>query len=1101
MAIHLKPLKRKRAISAWSDRDIDAGAEWEQEIDDNLEGADIILLLVSPGFLASDYITSFELIRAMEKHNAGEARVIPIVIKPVEWADEPVAKLQLLPRGGKPVSEWTQRDKAWKSVIKAIKSVHAETQVSRHALSSKTAAKNGILQFSQVIPLPVTHPVGRKKEIRHVVKALKEYVSVAITGIAGVGKTTVLVFAVREMTKLEPSLYSHICYHRIVEQGSEEQRLDHLIRHLINCFGIRIVVKTEDISVRINEVRKFLANHRVLLALDNADEHKSRAVVEKVSREFPNLIIAVTSRHSVWSQFEKTVVGGLSDEEGIRLFETTFERTVDKKQLTTLCRKVKGHPMMITHLALEARELGIPPGELLSRYRTRAFNIGRDLEMRINTFFERFPDKFDKVLDIIGLMATDTLEIKLLSDVLAISREDLGLMADQGIIFIHPNRKHFTVHELIRTWCRNRLENRREQVDNLIPGLMAFYLDFFKTFRKGGALELSDFDYEWPNVLALMDRVLMFENAIDPVWVFKLANEAIGDHYDDPNGYIPRSQKMYDLLDDPPSGTRAEAFLDRCEQVDSLLSASIEKNLGHFYYWRGKFEQAEYLFHRARDRYRNKACIEGEAVTTWLLGYLAEDRSYYAKGQDLYEQGASLAQNVQPANVELRAIGHHLIGCNLYHQGRFTEAVTEFLRAKELNGRVKSPHLSTRIERRLACVALRLKRLDEAEAILRRVDSNLSKLKRPRDSARIARQFGLLYLERNELEKAEKKLQAALKGFKELGASRGIGYTTHGLAILRRKQKRLQEARELCEQSLQIARNEKSLYGEAAAYEELYNIMEAKGASPQEANRQLRCAYNIYSVIGNMRAREVSMTLEKNNARNTPLPGNMKGIVFDLMDTLAYLKPGIYKETQQECAQCLGVSFDRFKWAWDNSRRDAQSGIFKTTEDRMHWVANELKIDISDELNIEMAKKIAAMWKNEVKLFKETVSLLKNLKKRGFRLAVASNGPVAMKCLKESLNIQQYLDVFHLSCEVGIPKPGKEIYLRTLEALGVKAEQCVFIGDGNDNELDGAGEVGMFAIKINRIRPGYANVKNESLHWDLEVDDLDELKKLLYSDT
>ena len=166
------------------------------------------------------------------------------------------------------------------------------------------------------------------------------------------------------------------------------------------------------------------------------------------------------------------------------------------------------------------------------------------------------------------------------------------------------------------------------------------------------------------------------------------------------------------------------------------------------------------------------------------------------------------------------------------------------------------------------------------------------------------------------------------------------------------------------------------------------------------------------------------MTLEKNNARNTPLPGNMKGIVFDLMDTLAYLKPGIYKDTQQECAQCLGVSFDRFKWAWDNSRRDAQSGIFKTTEDRMHWVANELKINISDELSIEMAKKIAAMWKNEVKLFKETVSLLKSLKKRGFRLAVASNGPVAMKCLKESLNIQQYLDVFHLSCEVGIPLLG-----------------------------------------------------------------------------
>ena len=70
---HLSMLKRQGIISEWHDRAIDAGADWSKEIDTHLESAKIILLLISPDFLASDYCYNIEMKRAMERHDRGEA--------------------------------------------------------------------------------------------------------------------------------------------------------------------------------------------------------------------------------------------------------------------------------------------------------------------------------------------------------------------------------------------------------------------------------------------------------------------------------------------------------------------------------------------------------------------------------------------------------------------------------------------------------------------------------------------------------------------------------------------------------------------------------------------------------------------------------------------------------------------------------------------------------------------------------------------------------------------------------------------------------------------------------------------------------------------
>jgi len=120
---HLSLLRRKNVISAWHDRDIDAGDEWATQISENLEKANIILLLVSTSFLASNYCWSIEMERAMARHAAGEARVIPIILKPCDWSDAPFAKLQALPKDAKPIASWSSPDEAYLNVVQGIRKV------------------------------------------------------------------------------------------------------------------------------------------------------------------------------------------------------------------------------------------------------------------------------------------------------------------------------------------------------------------------------------------------------------------------------------------------------------------------------------------------------------------------------------------------------------------------------------------------------------------------------------------------------------------------------------------------------------------------------------------------------------------------------------------------------------------------------------------------------------------------------------------------------------------------------------------------------------------------------------------------------------------
>lgn len=136
LEIHLAALKRQSVIETWHDRRIGAGDEVDHVISEYLEAADIIMLLVSPYFIASDYCYDVEMKRALERHSAGEARVIPVILHPCDWQSLPFGKLLATPTDGKPISKFPNQHDAFLEVTKAIRKA-AEAMNAKSALGSQ----------------------------------------------------------------------------------------------------------------------------------------------------------------------------------------------------------------------------------------------------------------------------------------------------------------------------------------------------------------------------------------------------------------------------------------------------------------------------------------------------------------------------------------------------------------------------------------------------------------------------------------------------------------------------------------------------------------------------------------------------------------------------------------------------------------------------------------------------------------------------------------------------------------------------------------------------------------------------------------------------
>jgi len=187
LEIHLAALKHQGLIETWHDRKIPSGSNFDEYISGYLEESDIILFIVTPHFIASDYCYKEEMIRALEMQNNGKAHVIPIIIDSCDWQNTLLGKLKAVPKDGKPVSKYPNRNDALlevsnaiREIVNKIKKPQSITQEKKYNFSVKNSNKNNLnfnsVQFRKKKKGPEELPVKKEpsKEMPQKEKVKKE---------------------------------------------------------------------------------------------------------------------------------------------------------------------------------------------------------------------------------------------------------------------------------------------------------------------------------------------------------------------------------------------------------------------------------------------------------------------------------------------------------------------------------------------------------------------------------------------------------------------------------------------------------------------------------------------------------------------------------------------------------------------------------------------------------------------------------------------------------------------------------------------------------------------------------------------------------------
>ncbi|EAA8317781.1 toll/interleukin-1 receptor domain-containing protein [Salmonella enterica subsp. enterica] len=154
---HLSPLKRMGKITTWHDRCIIPGQEFENQIDLYFSQADIILLLISSDFIASDYCYQVEMTNALERHNRGEAVVIPVILRECAWKMLPFGRILAATIDGKPIDKFASHDEGYVQVVDAVSRAIANLEAKnpqQSAYVSSPAPVNPILQATDTVFTP-----------------------------------------------------------------------------------------------------------------------------------------------------------------------------------------------------------------------------------------------------------------------------------------------------------------------------------------------------------------------------------------------------------------------------------------------------------------------------------------------------------------------------------------------------------------------------------------------------------------------------------------------------------------------------------------------------------------------------------------------------------------------------------------------------------------------------------------------------------------------------------------------------------------------------------------------------------------------------------
>lgn len=711
MTVHLALLRREALIRDWHDARIEAGEPWADEINRHLNSSQIILLLVSPAFMNSDYLYGVEMKRALERHNLGEAYVIPIILRPTDWEGSPLGELQALPTDGKAVTLWKNHDEAFRDIARGI-------QKAIEILKSKSAPPTS----PSLIPRPpVIGFVSRRDEQgRDIVERLKAGLApnknqlITLSGPGGVGKTTLAAEVARTLKEV---------YRGRVVWSSADGRTDVTLSTLLDEIATQLgqtnlrPLAPEEKAARVHTV---VAELPTLIVLDNyetiADESKSSIEQWLTAAQCSALF---TSRHRINPTLHVPIMS-MSRTEAEEYLERLIAETQDAQIFTDVVRRriyeaAEANPFVMQWVVAQI-DVAQEPDTVLEEL---AHGEG-DAAMVI----------FDRSFNLPQLGETGRAALLALSlFVPSASREALAEVAGFGSAVLSLNE---AVKSLRSLWfIRATDENRRLTVEGLLRSIAGarlsrdarandFRTRFYTYFQRYAeaharptpedfdalgaekdnllaAMDMASAERNWESVQRLAEVLVSSESMliVRGYWdeAIRVGEQALAAARAENSEWSIARFESYIAGLRVYRGEYAEArrayqhSLDIFRKLGSNSDVVVALNqLGLIAYHQKELTEARRLYDESLEMEKQLGDAGGIALTLYRLGRLAQEREELTEARRLYEESLEIYKKLGDQSGIANSL--HELGGSAHSQGKLTEARRLYEESLEIKKRL-----------------------------------------------------------------------------------------------------------------------------------------------------------------------------------------------------------------------------------------------------------------------------------------------------------------------------------------------------------------------------------------------------------------------------
>jgi LuxR family transcriptional regulator, glucitol operon activator len=652
---HLFPLQRQGLIDTWSDIDISPGTDWEKNIETHLSTAHIILLLISPDFMASDYCYSKEMQDALERHDQGEACIIPIILRPVDWQDTPLGKIQALPLKAKPIVLWKDLDEAFFDVALGIRKVVEEILTNEKI--SRATIPSGSVGTKDPAPSKPRHNLprlsidflGRERDVARVLAALssRSYI-ISIEGLAGVGKTTLAIQAALYSLSEPNRLFDQIVWISTEERaGPEEYWLYEVLDTIARELSSPVITKVP-LEQKALEVEQLLRDRSTLVIIDDYETisyPNLQAWIDKVPA--PSKLL-MTSRSSTWRKVEVILLEGLEDAQALRLTRNICRRwglrsleSASDDTLIPLIKVTRGNPKAIELALGHVKAGGLSFDEVVDHLYVANEPVKNIFHELYNRSWSKMKQDARNALIVVPFFA-DSVSREALGATAELSHIHLQLAVEELVqfMFIDVNQEElissqrYSTHPLTRAFALTQLNQVPEYEQEARNRWSQYYLKtiterlakgrsgdpYWDTLVRSG--EAAYIDREWLNIRKVLE------------WA-------------DQEGH---DQVLIDIM--------------------SLLAHYMNR---HFYY------SERLLYARkaseAADRLQHK--VEAALFRIDTLGWTLIEENRLAEAEQVITKGLHIAQTLDASttiSAELTSLAHIFLARVSLQQGNLTEA-------------------------------------------------------------------------------------------------------------------------------------------------------------------------------------------------------------------------------------------------------------------------------------------------------------------------------------------------------------------------------------------------------------------------------------------